>query len=300
MLSPWLFSRLTRRRLDVAVAEPDALEQLVAGPRVGGLAGHLDEVGLLDAEARVHQPIGQVAVVGQQQQPLAVLVEPADGVDALADVRHQVDGQRPAGRVVIGAEVAARLVDQPVDRLFRVPDRLAIDGDALLARIDLACPARGRRGRRSVTRPAAISSSQWRREPTPAWARNLLIRSMLFILQMLAGFAPAVQYGSTLLAASGRETRRSVRTFAWVASSSESAFASTMGPWGISCSERRTMISPELLEIFTSPMDPSRSRLALQGDQLICERCRLQFKIKDGFPVLIAEEAELPPGCGKP
>ncbi len=57
------------------------------------------------------------------------------------------------------------------------------------------------------------------------------------------------------------------------------------------------MISPELLEILRCPMDPSRTRLALQGDQLICERCRLQFKIKDGFPVLIVEEAELPPGC---
>ncbi len=57
------------------------------------------------------------------------------------------------------------------------------------------------------------------------------------------------------------------------------------------------MISPELLEILRCPMDPSRTRLALQEGRLICERCRLQFKIKDGFPVLIAEEAELPPGC---
>src|SRR5262249_17893551 len=37
-------------------------------------------------------------------------------------------------------------------------------------------------------------------------------------------------------------------------------------------------------------------RLTLEGDHLVCERCRLVFKIKDGFPVLIAEEAELPPG----
>jgi uncharacterized protein YbaR (Trm112 family) len=44
-------------------------------------------------------------------------------------------------------------------------------------------------------------------------------------------------------------------------------------------------------------MDPSRTRLTLEGDRLICERCRLQFKIKDGFPVLIVEEAELPAGC---
>ena len=94
VLSPWRLEPLDALRLDVAVAQPDALEELLPGPRAVGCAGHLDQVGLLDAEARVHQPIGQVAVVGQQQQPLAVLVEPADGVDALADVRHQVD--RPA------------------------------------------------------------------------------------------------------------------------------------------------------------------------------------------------------------
>jgi uncharacterized protein YbaR (Trm112 family) len=57
------------------------------------------------------------------------------------------------------------------------------------------------------------------------------------------------------------------------------------------------MISPELLEILRCPLDPSRTRLNLEGDQLICERCRLQFPIKDGFPVLVVEEAELPPGC---
>jgi uncharacterized protein YbaR (Trm112 family) len=57
------------------------------------------------------------------------------------------------------------------------------------------------------------------------------------------------------------------------------------------------MINPELLEILRCPMDPSRTRLALEGDHLVCERCRLVFRFKDGFPVLIAEEAELPPGC---
>ncbi len=57
------------------------------------------------------------------------------------------------------------------------------------------------------------------------------------------------------------------------------------------------MISPELLEILRCPLDPSRTRLNLEGEKLICERCRLIFHIKDGFPVLVVEEAELPPGC---
>ncbi len=57
------------------------------------------------------------------------------------------------------------------------------------------------------------------------------------------------------------------------------------------------MISPELLEILRCPMDPSRTRLLLEENSLICERCRLRFRIQDGFPVLVVEEAELPPGC---
>lgn len=57
------------------------------------------------------------------------------------------------------------------------------------------------------------------------------------------------------------------------------------------------MVSPELLEILRCPMDPSHTRLALSGNKLICDRCKVNFPIKDGFPVLVIEEAELPPGC---
>jgi uncharacterized protein YbaR (Trm112 family) len=57
------------------------------------------------------------------------------------------------------------------------------------------------------------------------------------------------------------------------------------------------MISKELLDILRCPLDPSRTRLVLEGDHLNCERCGLRFKIRDGFPVLVAEEAILPPGC---
>jgi uncharacterized protein YbaR (Trm112 family) len=57
------------------------------------------------------------------------------------------------------------------------------------------------------------------------------------------------------------------------------------------------MISQDLLDIVRCPLSPSQVRLLLQGDRLVCERCALRFRIKDGFPVLVAEEAELPPGC---
>jgi hypothetical protein len=57
------------------------------------------------------------------------------------------------------------------------------------------------------------------------------------------------------------------------------------------------VISAELLEILRCPLNPSRARLQLVGDHLQCERCGLRFKIRDGFPILVVEEAELPPGC---
>ena len=57
------------------------------------------------------------------------------------------------------------------------------------------------------------------------------------------------------------------------------------------------MIDQRLLDILRCPMDPSRTRLAVQDDHLLCQRCGLVFHIKDGFPVLVVEEAQLPPGC---
>ncbi len=57
------------------------------------------------------------------------------------------------------------------------------------------------------------------------------------------------------------------------------------------------MLSKDLLDILRCPLDPSRTRLVLEGDHLACERCGLRFNIKDGFPVMVVEDATLPPGC---
>lgn len=58
------------------------------------------------------------------------------------------------------------------------------------------------------------------------------------------------------------------------------------------------MISPELLGILRCcPLNPRSAKLILVGDHLECEKCRLRFPIKDDFPILVAEEAQLPPGC---
>ncbi len=58
------------------------------------------------------------------------------------------------------------------------------------------------------------------------------------------------------------------------------------------------MLSQELLDLLRCPMNPSQARLeAESSNSVICTQCRLRFKIKDGILSLVAEEAELPPGC---
>ena len=59
------------------------------------------------------------------------------------------------------------------------------------------------------------------------------------------------------------------------------------------------MITPEMLEILRCPMDPAReAKLVIENDtRLLCGRCRLQFRIREGFPSLLVEEATLPEGC---
>ncbi len=57
------------------------------------------------------------------------------------------------------------------------------------------------------------------------------------------------------------------------------------------------LISPELLAILRCPMDPSNTPLAIEGERLVCTRCRVVFPTRDGFATLLIEEAELPAGC---
>lgn len=55
------------------------------------------------------------------------------------------------------------------------------------------------------------------------------------------------------------------------------------------------MIQQDLLEILRCPL--GKSELELEGDVLVCKRCGPRFPIKDGIPVMLIDEAELPEGC---
>ena len=53
-------------------------------------------------------------------------------------------------------------------------------------------------------------------------------------------------------------------------------------------------IDAELLSILRCPL--TRSRLRQEGDFLIAETGGLMYPVRDGIPVMLIEEAKLPPG----
>ena len=108
---------------------------------VGGMARHQGLVLFFHPVARVGQPVGQVAVVGQQHQPLAVGVEPPHRVDARLR-RHQAGHGAPPLRVVGRADHPQRLVQQVNDmarcflpRIHRHTHPLAVQGHLVLGRV---------------------------------------------------------------------------------------------------------------------------------------------------------------------
>ena len=56
-------------------------------------------------------------------------------------------------------------------------------------------------------------------------------------------------------------------------------------------------VHPDLLKILVCPM--ARAELKLENGCLVCTRCGPRFKIEDGIPIMLIEEAALPPGVAR-
>jgi len=91
---------------------------------------------LLDPKAGVHDTMGDLAIVCQQQQPLGLAIEPSDWHDALVD-RHEVHDGVAAALVGGGRDVATRLVEQNVAS-SNCRDQLTVDLDLLCVGVNLA------------------------------------------------------------------------------------------------------------------------------------------------------------------
>jgi len=58
------------------------------------------------------------------------------------------------------------------------------------------------------------------------------------------------------------------------------------------------LISQELLAILACPLD--KAPVELQGDRIVCTQCGRRYPIRDGIPVMLIDEAELPSGPRSP
>ncbi|MEJ7614003.1 Trm112 family protein [Fervidibacter sacchari] len=61
-------------------------------------------------------------------------------------------------------------------------------------------------------------------------------------------------------------------------------------------SEQQEIIPQWLLEIMCCPVPECRGDLELRADilRLVCKKCGRRYPIRDGIPVMLVEEAELP------
>lgn len=55
------------------------------------------------------------------------------------------------------------------------------------------------------------------------------------------------------------------------------------------------MIDEKLLAILACPACDTRPPVRLQGERLVCTRCRRAYPIRDGIPIMLVEEATVEP-----
>src|SRR5262245_29623157 len=97
---------------------------------------YFGEVGPHHPVPRMSQPVGELTIIGQQDQALGLIVEPADVEQALAVVGHQVSDRPPAPVIRHRAEHAGWLVQCEVDKVRTGRDSLTVHPDHLGPRVD--------------------------------------------------------------------------------------------------------------------------------------------------------------------
>jgi len=55
--------------------------------------------------------------------------------------------------------------------------------------------------------------------------------------------------------------------------------------------KKKIRTDPKLLEILVCPLTKSALRYDLRRQELVCKKAALAFPIRDGIPILLAEEA---------
>ncbi len=101
-----------------------------------GMLRHQDPVFFLVLVAWMGQLVGQVAVIGHEDQPFRVIIQPPYRVEVPLH-RHQVAHRRPVPRIGDSRKDSPGLMEGHIDKLFRPLDRFPIDTDLIPGSIGL-------------------------------------------------------------------------------------------------------------------------------------------------------------------
>jgi len=140
------------RRQRPAAVERNALPQPPQRLLVGH-AGHARLVGALDSMTRMSEPRCQIPVVGEEQQALGVVVEPAHRIHVLAHPVQQVDHRSAALRIGTRRDETSRFVEQDVALALGGRQPSAVDADVVGVGVGLGAHLLHRR---AVQRDAAV------------------------------------------------------------------------------------------------------------------------------------------------
>ncbi len=123
--------------------------------------------------AGVDHLVGEMAIVGYEDEPLALFIEASDCEEPLFRIGKKIEDDRLTPRPYAGANIALWFVQHIVNFLFLAADGGSVDGDLSFSQftsvwgILMVSPL-------TWTRPSKINSSQALREATPAAANALL------------------------------------------------------------------------------------------------------------------------------
>lgn len=120
------------QRFRQAVVQSDPPAESLQLP-IGGRSTHLDPVGLFNFVSRVCNPGRQFTVIGKQDEPRTIDVQPPDREQRLAERRDYVSDAVTAARVFHGRYTADRLV---IGKVFQA----AIQGKEPAANLDMIPP----------------------------------------------------------------------------------------------------------------------------------------------------------------
>jgi hypothetical protein len=130
----------TRLSLGNADTLPESIELFL-----GRLPAHFDQIRLLNSGRGLGELVRQFAVIRDEQKSLAQIVEPTDGVQALAGLREELHDRRPPFGIADRGHIALRLVEHEVPMTLRSLQQFAIDPDMIAARIGFAAKFRHHR-----------------------------------------------------------------------------------------------------------------------------------------------------------